>query len=102
MQYRVRGEPAHLDVDKLNEQLKAFGAQRMRQFMRPDEAMGAIICWDGIITDMRALHRNAWHKVAAEEGLPFPRTPAEQHVFQVRPERAITEVSTAASSRDNA
>lgn len=65
----------------------------MRQFMRPDEAMGAIVCWDGIITDMRILQRKAWQRVASDEGLPFPRTPAEQHVFELRPERAITEVS---------
>lgn len=92
VQYKIRGEPGRLDVDTLNEQLRAWGAQRMRQFMRPDEAMGAIVCWDGIITDMRILQRKAWQRVASDEGLPFPRTPAEQHVFELRPERAITEV----------
>ncbi|KAK9803461.1 hypothetical protein WJX73_004643 [Symbiochloris irregularis] len=92
LQYKARGTPERLDVDTLNERLRAHGPQRLRQHMRPDEALAAIICWDGVITDMKAHHRSAWHKVAAEEKLAFPGPPMERHVFSVSPEQAITQV----------
>ena len=37
IQFRLSGERAHLDVDTLNEQLRIYGADRMRHAMRPDE-----------------------------------------------------------------
>ena len=50
VQFRVRGDPVHLDVDKLNEQLQAAGKTRLRQFMRPDEALGVIISFDNVVS----------------------------------------------------
>ena len=52
VQFRVRGEPVHLDVDALNEQLQAAGKTRLRQFMRPDEALGVIISFDNVVCPM--------------------------------------------------
>ena len=49
VQFRVRGEPVHLDVDRLNEQLQAAGKNRLRQFMRPDEGLGVIISFDNVV-----------------------------------------------------
>jgi len=44
----------------------------------------------GVIADTRELQREAWRQVAEEEGLPFPQT--ERQLYDLRPERAITEV----------
>jgi len=43
-----------------------------------------------VIADTRELQREAWRRVAEEEGLPFPQT--ERQLYDLRPERAITEV----------
>ncbi len=43
-----------------------------------------------MIADTRELQREAWRRVAEEEGLPFPQT--ERQLYDLRPERAITEV----------
>ena len=44
----------------------------------------------GVIADTRELQRQAWRQVADEEGLPFPQS--ERQLYDLRPERAITEV----------
>ena len=43
-----------------------------------------------MIADTRELQREAWQQVAVEEGLPFPSS--ERSLYDLRPERAITEV----------
>jgi beta-phosphoglucomutase-like phosphatase (HAD superfamily) len=90
MQFRLSGEHTHLDVEKLNEQLRVLGADRMRHAMRPDEAFGLIFNWDNCVANTRELQRAAWAQLAAAEGLPLPSI--ERAIYAMRPERAITEV----------
>ncbi|KAK9816620.1 hypothetical protein WJX72_002844 [[Myrmecia] bisecta] len=90
VQWRISGEPLQLDVDTLNERLKVSGADRMRQAMRPDEAFGMIFNWDGVIANTRYVQRQAWQRLAQEENLPFPSI--DRQIYDIRPERAITEV----------
>lgn len=90
VQFKIRGEALHLDVDTLNEKLRTSGATRMRHAMKPDEAFGMIFNWDGVIMDTRRLQRRAWKLLAAELKLPFPQI--ERQLYDIRPERAITEV----------
>ncbi|GAB4824176.1 hypothetical protein N2152v2_011222 [Parachlorella kessleri] len=93
IQFRLSGERAHLDVDTLNEQLRIYGADRMRHAMRPDEAFGLIFNLDNVLADTRAMQLAAWRRVAADEGLHFPpAAQARRAMFDVRPERAVTEV----------
>lgn len=80
----------HLDVDTLNERLKVQGANRMRHAMRPDEAYGMVFSLDNVIVNTKHLQRKAWQKIAHEEGLELPSM--ERQIYDVRPERAITEV----------
>lgn len=89
VQFRMSGE-THLDVDTLNEQLKVVGADRMRHAMKPDEAFGMVFDWDGVLLDTRRLQRRAWRALAAEQALPYP--PMERQLYDVSPERVITEV----------
>ncbi|PSC73179.1 haloacid dehalogenase-like hydrolase superfamily [Micractinium conductrix] len=91
VQFRVSGERIHLDVDTLNEQMKIGGAQRIRHSMRPDEAHGLIFNWDNVVADTRGLQRKAWRAVAEAEGLPFPSIERQQ-LYDMRPERAVTDV----------
>ncbi len=92
IQFRLSGERTHLDVDTLNEQLRIYGAARMRHSMRPDEAFGLIFSWDNVVADTRALQLAAWQRVADGEGLHFPAAQARRQIFDIRPERAVTEV----------
>lgn len=90
IQFRLSGEQIHLDVEKLNEQLRIYGADRMRHSMCPDEAFGLIFNLDNVVADTRSLQLAAWQQVALQEGLPF--SAQRQHIFDMRPERAVTEV----------
>lgn len=92
IQFRLSGEQIHLDVEKLNEQLRIYGADRMRHSMCPDEAFGLIFNLDNVVADTRSLQLAAWQQVALQEGLPF--SAQRQHIFDMRPERAVTEVGT--------
>ncbi len=60
--------------------------------MRPDEAVGLIFNWDNVVANTRELQRRAWRRVAKAEGLPFPAMERPQ-LYDVRPERAVTDVS---------
>ena len=80
----------HLDVDTLNERLKVQGANRMRHAMRPDEAYGMVFSLDNVLVNTKTLQHKAWQKIAQEEGLELPSM--ERQIYDVRPERAITEV----------
>lgn len=66
------------------------GAIRHRHALRPDEAHACIFSLDDVIVDTRAVQRRAWQRLAAEEDLPFPAI--ERQLFDIRPERVITEV----------
>ena len=90
VEFRIGAQPLHLDVDTLNERLKVRGANHMRHAMRPDEAFGMIFSLDNVIINTRQMQRRAWQRVAREEGLVFPSI--ERHIYDMRPERAITEV----------
>ena len=90
VEFRIGAQPLHLDVDTLNERLKVQGANRMRHAMRPDEAFGMIFSLDNVIIDTRQMQQRAWQRVAREEGLALPSI--ERHIYDMRPERAITEV----------
>lgn len=65
--------------------------------MRPDEAFGLIFMWDNVVANTRELQRAAWQAVAQAEGLPFPEMERPQ-LYELRPERAATDVSPAARS----
>ncbi|KAL3162903.1 hypothetical protein ABBQ32_009347 [Trebouxia sp. C0010 RCD-2024] len=93
VEFRIGAQPLHLDVDTLNERLKVQGANRMRHAMRPDEAYGMVFSLDNVIVNTRTLQHKAWQKIAQEEGLELPSM--ERQIYDVRPERAITEVCTA-------
>ena len=95
MEFRIGAQPLHLDVDTLNERLKVQGANRMRHAMRPDEAYGMIFSLDNVIVNTRQLQHKAWQRVAEEEGLELPSM--ERQIYEIRPERAITEVCAAAA-----
>lgn len=43
-----------------------------------------------MLADLRTLQHTAWTRVAAEEGLQFPRL--ESHVYDLPPQRAIVQV----------
>ena len=86
------GGATQLDVDTLNERLRSNGAIRHRHALRPDEAHACIFTFDDVIVDTRAVQRAAWQRLAAEEELPFPQGQAERQLFDIRPERVITEV----------
>ncbi len=90
VEFRIGAQPLHLDVDTLNERLKVQGANRMRHAMRPDEAYGMIFSLDNVIINTRKLQHKAWQRIAQEEGLELPSM--ERQIYDVRPERAITEV----------
>ncbi|KAL3162902.1 hypothetical protein ABBQ32_009347 [Trebouxia sp. C0010 RCD-2024] len=90
VEFRIGAQPLHLDVDTLNERLKVQGANRMRHAMRPDEAYGMVFSLDNVIVNTRTLQHKAWQKIAQEEGLELPSM--ERQIYDVRPERAITEV----------
>lgn len=72
-----------VDVDALNENLRTNGALRLRHAMRPDEAFGVVVNFDGAIADMNAVRAAAWRALAAARGLPLPesrvRHPALHH-----------------------
>ena len=59
--------------------------------MRPDEAYGMILNLEHVVVDTRAVQRAAWARVAAAEGLPLPAIEREA-MYELRPERAITEL----------
>ncbi len=92
VQFPLSGGATHLDVDTLNERLKSNGAIRHRHALRPDEAHACIFNLDDVIVDTRAVQRRAWRRLAEEEELPFP--PGERQLFDIRPERVITEVGS--------
>jgi beta-phosphoglucomutase-like phosphatase (HAD superfamily) len=91
LQFRLSGDHTRLDVEHLNEQLKASGADRIRHSMRPDEAFGAIFQLDNVVCQTRALQKRAWQRVGAAEGLPFPSLDRPQ-LYEVPPERAAMHV----------
>lgn len=64
----------------------------MRHAMRPDEAYGMVFSLDNVIVNTRTLQHKAWQKIAQEEGLELPSM--ERQIYDVCPERAITEVCT--------
>ncbi len=70
--------------------LKSNGAIRHRHALRPDEAHACIFNLDDVIVDTRLVQRRAWQRLAEEEDLPFPAV--ERQLFDIRPERVITEV----------
>eukprot|EP00891_Asterochloris_glomerata_P006619 jgi/Astpho2/6619/Aster-04985 len=80
----------------LNERLKLKGAHRMRTAMRPDEAYGMVFTWENVIANTRAMQQRAWQQVAAEHSLPW--LAGERNIYDIRPERAITEASLRAAS----
>ncbi|GBF94240.1 hypothetical protein Rsub_06510 [Raphidocelis subcapitata] len=77
------GGVLRVDVDALNENLRTNGALRLRHAMRPDEAFGVVINFDGAIADMNAVRAAAWRALAAARDLPLPepqlRHPALHH-----------------------
>ena len=75
VQFRVRGEPVHLDVDALNEQLQAAGKTRLRQFMRPDEALGVIISFDNVVCSMAGWSYDDFLHAGFAILLPLPAAP---------------------------
>lgn len=62
--------------------------------MRPDEAYGMVFSLDNVIVNTRQLQHKAWQRVAQEEGRELPSM--ERQIYDVRPERAITEVRSTA------
>ena len=52
--------------------------------------MQAILRFENVLADLRALQHTSWTRVAAEEGLQFPRL--ESHVYDLPPQRAIVQV----------
>ncbi|KAI8469124.1 MAG: HAD-like domain-containing protein [Monoraphidium minutum] len=60
-----------VDVDALNENLRTHGALRLRHAMRPDEAFGIVLNFDGIVADMNAVRAAAWRALAAARDLPL-------------------------------
>lgn len=94
MSFPLSGGATHLDVDTLNEKLRSNGAIRHRHALRPDEAHACIFSFDNVVVDTRAVQRAAWQRLAAEKELPFPEAQAERQLFDIRPERVITEVWT--------
>ena len=91
MHYRTTGWVEQVDVDTLNVKLRKRGAERLRHAMKPDEAIGAIFTFDGVLADTHELQVRSWEIVAEEEGLPMPSIPRPQ-MFDLPAERAITEV----------
>ena len=49
-----------------------------------------LFCWDDVVADTRGLQRQAWRRLAKEEDLRWPEV--ERQLYDVRPERVITEV----------
>ena len=62
--------------------------------MCPDEAFGMVFNLDNVIANTQTRQHAAWRRLAHEEGLPAPKS--DRHLFDLRPERVITEVSDAA------
>jgi len=90
VEFRIGAQPLHLDVDTLNERLKVQGANRMRHAMRPDEAYGMVFSLDNVIINTRQMQHRAWQRIAKEDNLELPSM--QRQIYDVRPERAITEV----------
>ena len=90
VEFRIGAQPLHLDVDTLNERLKVQGANRMRHAMRPDEAYGMVFSLDNVIINTRQMQHRAWQRIAQEDNLELPSM--QRQIYDVRPERAITEV----------
>lgn len=89
MQFAMSG-PQRLDVDTLNEQLKAKGANRLRYTMYPDEAFGMLFRWENVVADTHGLQLRAWRRLAEEAELPWPHS--ERDMYDLIPERVIMEV----------
>ena len=53
-------------------------------------------CRENVIANTRAMQQRAWQQVAAEHSLPW--SAGERNIYDIRPERAITEVSLGAAS----
>ncbi|CAD7696926.1 unnamed protein product [Ostreobium quekettii] len=86
-----RGWVEKMDVDTINLKLRTRGAQRLRHAMKPDEAVGAVFAFEGVVADTRTLQARSWRIVAEEEGLPIQDIPRPQ-MLDLPPARAITEV----------
>lgn len=65
----------------------------MRHHMCPDEAFGMVFNLDNVIANTKTRQRAAWHRLAELEGLPPPKP--DRPLFDLRPERVITEVRQA-------
>ena len=52
-------------------------------------------CRENVIANTRAMQQRAWQQVAAEHSLPW--TAGERNIYDIRPERAITEGSLPAA-----
>ena len=51
------------------------------------QAAQVIMRFENIVADLRSLQQTAWTRVAADEGLLFPRL--EYHIYELPPQRAI-------------
>lgn len=76
VQFLPAGGVLRVDVDALNENLRTHGALRLRHAMRPDEAFGIVLNFDGIVADMNSVRSAAWRALAAARDLPL----AERHL----------------------
>jgi len=65
------GGVLRVTVDSLNESLRTNGSLRLRHAMRPDEAFGIILNFDGIVADMNAVRAAAWRALADARDLPL-------------------------------
>lgn len=87
-----RSSRAYLGADELNESMRPSHLQRHRHVLAPDEAFGAIFCWDVVVANSRELERLSWAAVAEEAGLPVPDLDDIVRAEDMAPEAAVSRV----------
>jgi beta-phosphoglucomutase-like phosphatase (HAD superfamily) len=78
------GEFCEYDVEKMNSNLKATGAERMRHAMHPDQAFGLIYDLE-VLVDVDDMVQEAWDAVACRHGF-------RKYDFSVRPASHIRDM----------
>lgn len=80
-----------VDVDAMNERLRAKDLRRHRIAQKPDEAFGIVVDFDEVIVNTRALLRASWTQLAQEGGFTMPSIERPQ-LFTVPTDRAILDI----------
>eukprot|EP01023_Acetabularia_acetabulum_P004675 TRINITY_DN11998_c0_g1_i1.p1 TRINITY_DN11998_c0_g1~~TRINITY_DN11998_c0_g1_i1.p1 ORF type:complete len:362 (-),score=45.14 TRINITY_DN11998_c0_g1_i1:243-1328(-) len=91
VEFRIGGDPVHLDVDTLNEKLASKGRMRLRFAQYPDEAYGMIFSFEGVLADTKKLMQMSWQQLAKENHVTYPSVERPQ-IFQIPAQRVVIDV----------